>query len=281
MNTRFILQNAWSPPYQNPNKSSILWKQCRITRIRWCLNSCNGNRSVHANKTQPFNGNRNFFLIEKCNVAPIKQATVPKLELEAAVIGVRLHSTIVKQSFFAIDKSVFWTVSQVVLDWILLSEKQPLYVANGIREMAATTKAKQWRHICTLNNTANHGTIGLDPCKISLKWLQHPEFLRSAKPINNQPVPSKPADAATKAHIASNNPEPIVNPARFPSWTKMLLTLATVFNLLFRASKNCGNKQHYATTYLDLSWKHQTRSSQENWFLSTVCSLKKRLKPQP
>ena len=54
------------------------------------------------------------FLNGKCNVAPIKQTSVPKLVLEAAVIGVRLHSTIVEESSFAIDKTVFWTDSQVV-----------------------------------------------------------------------------------------------------------------------------------------------------------------------
>ena len=36
------------------------------------------------------------FLIGKCKVAIIKRTIVPKLELEAAVIGDRLHSTIVK-----------------------------------------------------------------------------------------------------------------------------------------------------------------------------------------
>ena len=58
------------------------------------------------------------FLIGKCKVAPIKQTSVPKLELEAAVIGVRLHSTIVKESSFTIDKNLFCTDSQVVLDWL-------------------------------------------------------------------------------------------------------------------------------------------------------------------
>ena len=56
------------------------------------------------------------FIIGKCKVAPIKQTTIPKRELQAAVIEVRLHSTIVKKSSFEIDKTVFWTDSQVVLD---------------------------------------------------------------------------------------------------------------------------------------------------------------------
>ena len=118
------------------------------------------------------------FLIGKGKVAPIKQTSVPKLELEAAVIGVRLRSTIVKESVFAIDKTLFWTDSQVILDWIASSQKQPVYIANQLREIAATTKTK------SLNNPADLGTRGLDPRKISHKWLQPPEFLSSSEQIS-------------------------------------------------------------------------------------------------
>ena len=37
------------------------------------------------------------YLIGKCKVAPIKETSTPKLELEAAVIGVRILSTNLKE----------------------------------------------------------------------------------------------------------------------------------------------------------------------------------------
>ena len=40
------------------------------------------------------------FIIVKCKVAPIKQISIPISKLEAAVIGVRLFSTIMKKSSF-------------------------------------------------------------------------------------------------------------------------------------------------------------------------------------
>ena len=130
-----------------------------------------------------------------------------------------------------------------------------------------------------MSNPADHGTCGIDPREISLKWLQRPEFLSSSEQISNQPVPSEPAVVATTAHTASNVPEPIIDPARFLSWTKMLLTLATVFNLLFRSKKLRDNKQQYTTDDIGLSRKHLIRSSQENSFHTTVSSLKRGLKP--
>ena len=254
--TRFIFWNAWSTSYPNSNKSSVLWEQCWITHICWCLDSCKGSRSVPAKSAK----------------------SVPKLELEAAVIGVRLHSTILIESSFSIEKTLFRTDSQVVLDWIASTKKQPAYIANRFREIAASTQAKQWRHISKLNNPADQGTCGLDPREISLKWLQPPEFLSSAEQISNQPVPSKPAVVATTAHTASNVPEPIIDTARFSSWTKMLLTLATVYNLMFTAKKFRYSKQQYTTDDIDLSRKHLIRSSQENSFHTTISSLKRGLK---
>ena len=59
----------------------------------------------------------------------------------------------------------------------------------------------------------------------------------------------------------------------------MRLTLATVFNLLFRAKKLRDSKQQYTTDDIDLSRKHLIRSSQENSFHTTVSSIKRGLKP--
>ena len=59
----------------------------------------------------------------------------------------------------------------------------------------------------------------------------------------------------------------------------MLLTLATVFNLLFRAKKLRDSKQQYTTDDIDLYRKHVIKSYQENSFHTTVSSLKSGLKP--
>ena len=139
---------------------------------------------------------------------------MPEVHLSRTLM---LHSTILKESSFTINKTLFWTDSQVVLDWIESSKKQPVYTANRLREIAASTKPKQWRHISTQNNPADHGTRGLDPREISLKWLQPPEFLSSSEQITNQPVPSKPAVVATTVHTASIVPEPFKDPERFSS----------------------------------------------------------------
>ena len=99
-----------------------------------------------------------YFLIGKIKFAPTKQTSVPKLELEAAVIGVRFHSTILKESSLIVDKSVFWTDSQVVLDWNASCKKHIVYDAIQIRKISPPTEVIRWKHVRTSHNPADHGT---------------------------------------------------------------------------------------------------------------------------
>ena len=54
----------------------------------------------------------------KCKGAPIKQISVPKMELEAAVIGERLLQLMQRELTLTFDQIFLWFDSQVVLDWI-------------------------------------------------------------------------------------------------------------------------------------------------------------------
>ena len=56
-------------------------------------------------------------------MAPIKQRSVPKLELEASVLGVRLLRTVLNAFECNFRQVLFWTDSCVVLDWIQNQKK--------------------------------------------------------------------------------------------------------------------------------------------------------------
>ena len=55
------------------------------------------------------------FVIGKCRVAPTRNKTVAKLEMQAAVFGVRLREFILEEQDIEVDRNVHWTDSTTVL----------------------------------------------------------------------------------------------------------------------------------------------------------------------
>ena len=51
------------------------------------------------------------FIISKCKVTPLKSSSVPKLELEASIIGIRILKTVQKETTLKIHDTQFWTQS--------------------------------------------------------------------------------------------------------------------------------------------------------------------------
>ena len=100
-----------------------------------------------------------YLIIGKSKVAPIIEISIPKLELEAAVIGVRILSTIMKEPSFHIIRSTLWTDSQVVLDWLSTTKKQTVFVANRLKEILASTDDYQWKHVTTRKIQLNTGPV--------------------------------------------------------------------------------------------------------------------------
>ena len=55
------------------------------------------------------------FIVGKCRVAPIRSSTIPKLELQAALIGMRLCASVKSFLPFVIELSGFWSDSSTII----------------------------------------------------------------------------------------------------------------------------------------------------------------------
>ena len=123
------------------------------------------------------------YVIGKCRVAPIRHMTVPKLELQAAVYGVRLRKQILNEHDVKIDKIYHWTDSSTVLQWLQAAhKKQQVFVANRAAEILENSSMDQWRHVKGVENPADIGTRGMsiEGLKESVRlngpaWLQADE----------------------------------------------------------------------------------------------------------
>ena len=219
------------------------------------------------NKTS--NEVQSAFVIGKCKVAPVKQLSLPKLELGASVTGVRLLNFVRHELSVEISNVFYWTDSQIVLDWI--GKKKPVFVANRIAKKVKS-KPDNWNHIATNLNPADHGTRGLEPKEIESKWFKPPDFL-STNDVFCRPTKQMPICAATK-RSASRTKTPVLDRKEFSKWTKILITIATVFNLIYRAGKQRDNHHQYTVEDIELSKPYLIQMSQVNSFPTVIELLK-------
>ena len=192
--------------------------------------------------------------------------------MEAAVIRVRLVSTIMKDSSFHITRSTLWTDSQVVLDWLSTTKKRHIFVVNRLKEILASADAYQWKHVTTKENPANHGNCGLNPDESPAKWLTTPALL-SKRQLS---APENSSKNVLAMHEFSRNfLEQVIELTRFSTWNKLLLTSATAFTLVFWIKKQKPKEQQYITEDVILARNRLIKMSQQNFFFSTIQALKR------
>ena len=101
------------------------------------------------------------FVFEKARVAPMKALTIPKLELQAALLAARLKDEIQQALRVPVERTFMWTDSSTVLQWLHSINKKPLFVANRVAEILELTTVDEWNHVPTVDNPADAGTRGL------------------------------------------------------------------------------------------------------------------------
>ena len=120
----------------------------------------------------------------KARLAPLKQITISRMELSAAVVATRLNKIIRREIDVPIDESIFWTDSTCVLGYIRNEVKRfQTFVANRVAAIHDETAPSQWKHVDTQSIPADDASRGLATEYLigNKRWLRGPEFLRKAE----------------------------------------------------------------------------------------------------
>ncbi|KAL0810721.1 hypothetical protein ABMA28_010045 [Loxostege sticticalis] len=213
------------------------------------------------------NGNAHVSLIAaKARVAPLKITSIPRLELQAAVIGSRLANTVITEYDIKPDRQYYWSDSKTVLAWLRAGPRSfKPYVAHRIAEIEETTNVTQWRWVPTSQNVADDATRNTPKhFDASHRWFTGPSFLRG--PVESWPQETEPklkidTEEARVNLVKTNNislRESLPDVNRFSSWLRLIRATALVLKFIdqLRASKESVNyKRTRKNKEKDPQWK--------------------------
>jgi hypothetical protein len=100
-------------------------------------------------------------LISKSRIAPLKFMTIPRLELNAAVLAARLAVQVRQEHDNVFESTTYWSDSTTVLSWINSRTcRFNNYVGNRIGEILESSAATQWKYVPSLVNPADDASRG-------------------------------------------------------------------------------------------------------------------------
>ena len=169
------------------------------------------------------------FVMSKTRVAPLRQLSIPHLELQAALLAVRLADTVKRELTLCISKTVFWSDSKTVLLYFANESRRfHTFVANRVAEIQDSTCPAQWMFVPGRLNPADDCTRGLRASEMTsdCRWVAGPAFLHQTEEHWPQgeskgPIPEEDVELkkANWCGLVSSPAESLPDPEKFSSWT--------------------------------------------------------------
>ncbi|XP_061719997.1 uncharacterized protein LOC133527124 [Cydia pomonella] len=181
------------------------------------------------------NGDVRLSLIcSKVRVSPIRPVSIPRLELQGALIAARLAMSICEAHRLKPMRRVFWCDSMTALGW-LRSDARTLktFVSHRVGEILELTNISEWHWVPSDLNVADDATrvkrFVLSP---ESRWISGPSFLLSSDwPAEPQIDVSGLGREEYKniIHLITETDLPVLvsaDPSRFSSWLRMVRATA-------------------------------------------------------
>lgn len=201
----------------------------------------------------------------KVKVAPKQPLSIPRMELMAAVLGVRLANTICDISNIQIESRYFWSDSNTVLCWLNADPRNyKQFVMHRIGEVIEHSKPSEWRYIPTKENVADDATKWKSNFEFNMnnRWFKGPAFLKNNQsdwPKNKLNTSEEAKEL--KAHITMVHREVIdtnlIDFCRFSTWKRLLQTVITIYKFIHNLKMKLHRSKNQPYLYPNLSKFHE------------------------
>lgn len=224
----------------------------------------------------------------KTKVAPLKPLSIPRLELQAAVLGTRLLNFVLQSHTVTIKKRYLWSDSSTVLAWLKADpRKYKQYVACRIGEILTETEANEWQWIPSKLNPADLATKwGNGPSADARSiWFTGPTFLQ--RPENEWPKQTRLQHTIDEElrvcnlHYEPGMSSSVIDFHRFSKWERLHRAAAYVHRFIGNLKRKCyGESQttgHLTTDELKLAETTLIRLAQCQEYPEEMAVLSKNL----
>ena len=183
--------------------------------------------------------------------------TLPRLELQAAILAARLKGMITNELDLKFHKIYFWSDSSITLQYLHnRSRRFKVFVANRVAELHESSDLSQWFHVSGTDNPADDLTRGLPIHELhsNSRWLLGPDFLW--KPEECWPIQSEiDTVGENDPEVKTINTLTIVNKfdnlKRFSSWSRLLRVVAWILRWLNKV-RGQAKPPHTYLVYQDI-----------------------------
>ncbi|UYV84801.1 hypothetical protein LAZ67_X003569 [Cordylochernes scorpioides] len=118
-------------------------------------------------------------LMAKSRLGPLKKTTIPRMELLACMLGVRLSRYITESLNLAAEPVYYWTDSTTVLSWIKTNRQWGTFVNNRVKEICNTSGPNKWFYVPGSLNPADLPSRGCSVLQLKrTRWWEGPEWLK-------------------------------------------------------------------------------------------------------
>ncbi|GBM70954.1 hypothetical protein AVEN_40454-1, partial [Araneus ventricosus] len=191
------------------------------------------------------------FVAAKTRVAPLKQLTIPRLELCSALLLAQLYQSVISSISVLIHSTFLWSDSQIALCWISSPpSKGNQFVTHRVNQIHSLIPNGNWNYIPGKINPADCASRGLMPEKLSQHdlWWSGPQWLHD-KHLPNFIANETPSDDNDGTYLNdslsfASQVKPIAEfITKFSSCSKLTRILAYCFRFVHNLrspSKKCS-----------------------------------------